>query len=227
MRLPMSVFAVVAISAVTRIAGAEDPSDFAEVRDPNEPLALPAAEDGHSGHVLIGATGGLAVPSTALVPRIPELGELTAGGGGKLSVGIGLGRYLTLRARGGVAYMPGTPATCPTCSALSADVGGDLLYHLVQGLAFDPYVGLGMAYRHTSITLPTGTRTFSGFDVARITLGGDFYPSPVFGFGPVLETDIGVRGEVAYGMFHAGIRLVFDPLRSGVTSEPPTATAKF
>jgi len=226
-----------AVLLIAAPGAAEESSDFADVSDPHAPIARPAAENWRSGNLYLGLTGGLATASTEIVPALGELGELGTGGGAKASVGIGLNRYLTLRARGGLAFLPGDPNTCSECAATTFDIGGGLVYHLAQGLAFDPWIGLGMAYRTTNLTFtaisdPASepvTSTFSGFDIARISIGGDFYPTPAFGFGPVLETDVGLRRSnnrtVSYALFHAGIRVIFDPFRAGTTYDPLSTAA--
>ena len=66
----------------------------------------------------------------------------------------------------------------------------------------------------------------TGIDVARLGLGGDFFPTASFGFGPFIETDIGVRVDpdtTGYAAFLAGLRLTFDPLRMGTEISPAIA----
>ena len=124
-----------------------------------------------------------------------------------------------------------------TCRGRTWNLGLGLSYHLAQGIAFDPWVSYGVGYRSLTVDvvlnneLPGGAKsgTFRGVDVARVGLGGDFYPIPSIGFGPYIELDIGTYvdrpgpsdGSV-YAFFGLGAQLVFDPVR---VVRPPKTTA--
>ena len=115
---------------------------------------------------------------------------------------------------------------------MSAVGGAAIAYHLAQGFAFDPWASFGVAYRHGFATYDgdavpeTVTATdvdYSALDFTRIGLGGTFFPVSVFGFGPYLELDVGVRDfsdPVYYVAFHTGLQVTFDPLNAGTTAAP-------
>ncbi len=202
-------------------SGAEKP----QVGDASQAAASlsqvePDPPDLRAGHWLLSVSGGVWVPTTELVPALPGLGELGVGPTGHLQLGVGLSRHLVLRLEGGAAYATGDGDN----SAISIDAGGALVYHLSQGFALDPWVGYGLGYRHTLLALSDDDRSVSAFDVARLSIGADFFPAASFGFGPYFEADIGIRGSVSYGAVHTGLRISFDPMRAGTNLSPTAAS---
>ncbi len=191
--------------------------------EPGQPKATPDPPDMRAAHLLLSLSGGVWVPTTKLVPELPDLGEIGFGPTGHLRIGVGLSRHLVLQIEGGVAYAAGDAVSCEDCSALSIDVGGGLVYHLSQGFAVDPWVGYGLGYRHSILALSDEERSVSAFDFARLSIGADFFPVPSFGFGPYFEADIGMRGSVSYGAVHTGLRISFDPMRAGTNLSPASA----
>ncbi len=219
------------------LAGEEDSATAeAEPEDPDRPVARPDAEDLRGGHWLFTVDGGVWAPSTGLYhedtsePAVddPELGIIDAGGTLHGHIGWALNRYLVLSfIDGGFAYGPSLEADCTSCGIWSIDVGPSLEFHLTQGFAFDPWVSYGLGYRHTIVSLMSTSESVQGMDVAKLALGGDWYPSPMIGFGPYLEVDIGVRtsGEISgYGIFHAGLGVTFDPFGAGTSFTPGVAS---
>jgi hypothetical protein len=199
--------------------------------DPDEGVARPAAEDLRSGHFLLGIAGVVLAPSANVVVTSSQVGQPTVGGGFRAMLGIGVSQHVVLRADGGGGWLSGGDQ-CDGCSAASYDVGLGVDYHLAQGIAFDPWVGIGMGYRYgrTATPQPAGgdqTDHSSGIDLLRISLGGEFYPLALLGFGPFIETDVGVLvdpGTKAYGVFLAGLRVSLDPM--GYASEMQPAVAR-
>lgn len=203
----------------------------AEPEDPDRPVARSDAADLRAGHWLLSVGGGVWAPSTGIYPTIPEIGIIDAGGTLHGHIGWGLNRYLVLNlVEGGFAYGPSinsnsTPP-CSSCGLWSIDVGPSVVFHPTQGFAFDPWVSYGLGYRHTILSLDSGNERVLAMDVAKLAVGGTWYPDPLIGFGPYIGTDIGVRtsGEVsAYGIFHAGLRVTFDPFGSGTAFTPGVA----
>lgn len=211
-------------------ARAEEPAQqapAAEEYTPEEGLPHPAAPDLRRSHLLLSAGGVVAVPSVNLVPVPAGASAFRYGGGPRGSVGLGLNRHVLLRLDGGASWFR-SGAGCADCRAMSADVGASLAYVLVQGIAFEPWAAYGAGYRYASSEVDGLSETAHGLDVARISLGGDFFPVPSFGFGPFIETDIGVRvspDTAGYVAFAAGLRFTFDPLRMG-TQIAPTIAAR-
>lgn len=227
----------VLISAASASAAAQpnDEEESAEAkpkkaRDPDEGIARPDADDLRSGHFLISVSGGAWIPSNPLFPAFAELGDPNAGGTAHLHLGIGLNRYMLLELAGGFAMAPSAVDTCDGCSATSIDAGGSFIFHPTQGFAFDPWIGYGVGYRHNILSLDTeDAPATSAFDFTKISLGGTYFPVPVFGFGPYLETDVGVRDfndPTFYAAFQIGMRVTFDPLRSGVSASPAATTGQ-
>lgn len=99
-------------------------------------------------------------------------------------------RNAAVELRGSWSSYGGT-SRCPECSAKSAWYGAGLVYHLVDGIPFDPWFGFGMAYRKTDLEGPSFKASYTGFDFARWTIGMDFYPVKQIGFGPVFEVTYG------------------------------------
>jgi hypothetical protein len=230
----ISWLALVLAMAAPATAEEKSPAAVEEKEKPFDPdagFARPEAPDLRDGHILLSLSGGAWMPSKRLTPSIDELGVLDVGGTLRGHVGLGLGRYLVLQVDGGYAGVPSTGTSCEGCGATSLDFGATMLLHLTQGFAVDPWVGYGMAYRHTILTLDSAQedRSLSGFDFTRLSLGGSFYPLPSLGFGPYLETDIGLRqfdDPVAYAAFHLGLRVTYDPMRTGMSFTPGVAAAR-
>lgn len=198
---------------------------------PEAGIRRPAAPDQRTGHWLIQPRLALSVPFGSVATDLPASAVVGAGPAFGVSAGLGLSRYTVLEATGGYALLPGS-SRCGGCSSQSLDLGLGLVYHLAQGIAFDPWISYGIAYRRSSFEgdPQTSRRVFTdfsgsvlqGLDVARIALGGDFYPLPWLGFGLFLEVDAGTYlarpenlGRSTYGFFQAGLRLALDPARQG------------
>ena len=214
-----------AVPSVPSVASAaEDEPKKKKKIDPDEGIPRPDAPDFRTGHFLISVGGGLWVPSNPLFPSFSELGDPSAGGTAHLHLGYGLNRYMVLELAGGFATAPSAVASCNGCSATSIDAGLGFIFHPTQGFAFDPYAGFGMGYRHNILSLDTqDAPSSSAFDFAKISLGGIYSPTPVFGFGPFMELDVGVRNfsnAVFYTAFQLGMKITFDPVRSGASASP-------
>jgi hypothetical protein len=200
----------------------------ASALEPDEPAERPDAPDLLGGNWLFTVGGGVWTPSSGLLPTIPELGEVPVAGVVHAHLGVGLNRYLVLNiADGGFAHGPGDSGLCAGCGLYSIDVGPSLVFRPTQGFALDPWVSYGAGYRHNILILDSGNERVLGVDVAKLALGADWYPVSLFGFGPYIATDIGLRtsGKVAgYAIFHTGLRMTFDPMRAGTTISPVTAS---
>jgi hypothetical protein len=212
----------------TAAPGPRKPSSQSRDREPEDPEAgrrRPDAPDLLAGHFLMALDGGVWVPSSGLLPEFPELGDVEVGGTAHLRLGMGLNRYLVLGLDGGFANVPRHSDTCDGCGVWSIEAGAHLAFRLTQGFALEPWASYGAGYRHNLVMLAASEETVSSVDVAKLALGADWYPSSFFGFGPYIETDIGVRvsGDVAgYAVFHTGLRIAFDPVRAGTQVSPVT-----
>lgn len=220
-------------TAATRTSDLKDEDEGADTGTPRY-----AASDKLTNHVLLRGGLGLTFPAGSLTEKTAFADRsgtgLTFGGG----IGYGLSRYLTLdlAASYGMLSSVSSTSTCAACEGRSFDVGLGLAYHLAQGLAIDPWISLGVGYRSLTITEPSADATkasleqsFEGLDLARIGLGGDFFPLPWVGVGPSFDVAIGttISGPAAemtettravYAVFQLGLRIQLDPV--GRSSAP-------
>jgi opacity protein-like surface antigen len=248
---------------------------LAQAADPNQQSFPPPAEDNgvekppppndRFGHLYIAPSFGVIGGVGAFGPNVPTGSLLGLGYQVGLNLGLGIGRHGVLHVLGDRSAF-GAPGDCNIggCTGTSYTVGLGFSYHLTQALAFDPWASYAFAYRATSVTLsqnatarvdgklcPTGAlcpENYAGLDVARIALGGDFYPKPWLGFGPFIEMDLGTNyhrptsqppiglppnvtdGPRTYAFFQVGVRVALDPMRGGyrrkASAPPPDVPTK-
>jgi hypothetical protein len=207
----------VAVAGVALITLPAAPAQAAEPQQTSFPppeedngTARPAAPDTRTGHVYIAASVGAVGPVGSVGPSVAT--QSIAGVGYDVGgmLGVGIGRYGAVQIFGGRSVFS-SPAGCTTvgCGGSSFVVGAGITYHLVQGIAFDPWGSFGMAYRGSlfQVVAPQNVvvdgqayaanhlapQNYQGLDVARIAFGGDYYPVPWFGFGPFVEVDVGTN----------------------------------
>ncbi|HVW23953.1 MAG TPA: hypothetical protein VHC69_01195 [Polyangiaceae bacterium] len=182
--------------------------------EPEVEAAVPPARDTLGGHVDVGVNAAMLVPFGNLVAGEPQSRTMGIGLslGGDLGYGISrtvmLGAYVDV----GLPDAEG-PATDKSVTTIAA--GPLIRYHLVQGMAFDPWVSGGLGFRYTK---DAGT-SFTGVDWCRLSIGGDWYPSANFGFGPFVAMSLGTffgqsPGHIGTAGLNAhfllGGRIVFD-----------------
>jgi hypothetical protein len=190
------------------------------------------------------ATGSRpAIPARAAVPGTATSDILGTGARFGGVIGYGIGRNGVLEANGAYTRYAGGVG-CTGCAPTSFDLGIGFSYHLAQGVAIDPWSNFGLGFRQTTFTSASVDAagkttplayTYRGLDIARLGLGADFYPAPTFGLGLYFEAAVGTNvsqaapvisrysldtpldpgGRGFYGFLHVGLRLAFDPLRSG------------
>lgn len=178
------------------------------------------ADDGRAGHVSLGLRAGYQGPWGSAESGLSQSG-LAAWGptfGGELNYGIS--QYVLVGVFFDYATF-GAPSGCSGCSAQSLAGGLAVQYHLIEGTPFDPFLGLGLGYRSTRFEQASTSVTYGG-PFARIMVAGDWYPTPVFGFGPYLDFSLGRYvtrnpGSIGDGALHSfftgGIRIVLDPFQ--------------
>lgn len=129
-------------------------------------------------------------------------------------------RHVAVEVRGSKASYSSTDL-CPSCKTTSLVVAPGLVYHLVDGVPFDPWFSFGLGYRKTEVKNDAGKASYTGFDFLRYTLGMDYYPAKHIGFGPFFELSFGKytsssRPNVDEGYGRAltlvGLRVVISPL---------------
>lgn len=174
---------------------------------------IPPARDTVGGHLAIGALAGFAVPFGSIDSKVAQ-SDVLGGGlvlGGDVTYGVS--RTVMVGAYGEF----GKPADAGAWSgrAVSSIAAGLMVrYHLVQGTRFDPWMSYGAGFRR----LTAGTDSFTGLDWARIQLGGDWYATSGFGFGPWLQMSMGtylgssgsLDSKSVNAEFALGLRVVFD-----------------
>ena len=165
--------------------------------------AIPNARDTLGGHFVIGASGGLKAPFGS------HSRTLGTGLGLNLDLGYGLSRVLVL----GVwaefdSYSAASP--CTDCSGKSFAGGPFLRYHLVQGTRFDPWGAIALGVRQTSVRIGSSSNDYFGVELAKLSLGGDFYPTSNVGFGPYVTLDLGSHDNAAFYGLGTGLRLIVD-----------------
>ncbi|MFO0757088.1 MAG: hypothetical protein U0359_11400 [Byssovorax sp.] len=244
LRSPRLRAALLAAGALAAVLGAARPGRADDTPgkplDPDAGTPRPAAPDTRTGHLFIyprvsftGGVGSLAsVPDNAISPRSTSARDTIGAGLGVGGViGVGIGRSASLQVDGGYSLFQ-NPSACLNCSGSSVDVGLGLTYHLIQGIAVDPWATFGMGVRSQQYTVLTNItddqnstnllkQSYFGYDFARLSMGADFYPTPVFGLGLYLEADVGTNlarpdpttGPSVYSFLHLGARLAFDPFR--------------
>jgi len=217
---------------------AKEPVHAAEAdADPDAGALRPAPADDRKGHLYFGAHGIVMGPAGAMGPNTPSTTLAVVGYGVGGFLGVGLGRQVTFQALGDWTRLFSPGSCSATCGGQTYSVGLGLTYHVTQALGFDPWVSYGIGYRRTSFNLVTPANphgmVYQGIDVARLAIGGDFYPAPFFGFGPWLGVDLGTNfrranpletlppdvhdGPRTYALFQAGLRIAFDPMRRPVS----------
>ncbi|WP_437948219.1 hypothetical protein WME98_47495 [Sorangium sp. So ce296] len=231
------------LSANQALAQPADRDTSAAVDDDEEPgpeagAKRPAGPDERSGHVLLQGRAGYNLPFGSMAAGQPVSEKVSGGLAFGANIGLGLSRVTVVEASGSYALLPAA-AGCDGCSGRSLDIGLGFVYHLAQGIAFDPWISYGVGYRRAVLTWQEGSaagptasdHVFHGLDVARIALGGDFYPVSSFGVGVFAELDAGTylsrpgeRSEAtAYGFFQFGLRLVLDPVPRGARTSAVSA----
>ncbi|WP_437594028.1 hypothetical protein [Sorangium sp. So ce1000] len=217
---------------------ATEAAEEEEEAGPEAGVKRPAGPDERSGHLLVQGRAGYSQPFGGMASGQPVNDKVSGGLAFGGNIGIGLSRVTVLEASGSYALLSAADG-CSDCSGRSLDLGLGFVYHVAQGFAFDPWISYGVGYRRAVFTWPEaaaagspGTdHVFHGLDVARIALGGDFYPVSTLGVGVFAELDAGTylsrpgedEGPAAYGFFQFGVRLALDPLPRGTRT--PAASA--
>jgi hypothetical protein len=172
------------------------------------------ARDTLGGHFLVGVDAAMVLPFGDIASGIPQSRTMGVGLSLGGDVAYGISRTVMLGAYIDVG-LPTAEGASSHNSIATIAFGPMIRYHLVQGLAFDPWISGGFGFRHTS----DGPTSYTGVDWARIALGGDWYPASNFGFGPFVELSMGTFFSESPGTlgpkaldahFVLGGRIVFD-----------------
>jgi hypothetical protein len=185
--------------------GAPKPALVIVPADPDQPALepIPSARDNLSGHFQLGAGGG------AKWPFGSHSGVFSAGLGLNLDLGFGISRNVLLGVWGEFDTYH-THAACGDCSGKSFAGGPLVRYHIVQGTRFDPWGELAVGMRSTTVDVRGDSKTHTGPDFLKLTLGGDWYPTSNIGLGPYVTFDLGTYGSASHSGLGTGLRLVLD-----------------
>lgn len=191
--------------APTPAPGTSKPNLVIVPADPEQPALepIPNARDNLGGHFQLGAGVG------AKWPFGSHSGALGTGLGLNLDLGFGVSRNIVLGLWGELdAYH--THSECGDCSGKSFAGGPLIRYHVVQGTRFDPWGELAVGVRSTIIDIHGDSKTHTGPDFLKLTLGGDWYPASSVGIGPYVTFDLGTYGSSSHSGLGTGLRLVLD-----------------
>jgi hypothetical protein len=186
--------------------------DGVDDAEADEPPEVRHARDTLGSHLIVAANAGLFFPGGAFDDATYQSDKLTVGPSFGADIGFGISRTVVLGVYGQLA-LPGDEK-CSSCSASSIAVGPLIRYHLVQGVRFDPWLSAGAGFRKTTL----GNEAWTGVDIVKLALGGDFYAWPSLGFGPFAEVTVGTYFDATPKLtshnvnatFTLGLRIVFD-----------------
>jgi len=204
---------------------APPPTTPADVPAP-PPVRLAEAPDDLTGHFIIAPRAVWLVPMGSFDSLTSQSGPVGTGLGGGLDLGYGISRYVDVHARADFGLL-GKGSECPgtaDCSAQTTSFGLGVGYHLVNGAAFDPWLQIGIGYRTIKVSVDKEEASYSGIDWLHLAVGGEWYGTRKFGFGPYFAFDLGSyssrpaaserAAETAVHSFMSlGLRGVFDPMR--------------
>ena len=181
--------------------------------EPDQPALepIPSAHDTLGGHFVIGAAAGAKWQFGSLEQDRKLNDFLGTALALNLDLGFGLTRNIVLGVWGEFDEH-GTPSGCRLCNGGTSFAGGPFIrYHLVQGTRFDPWGQFALGLRSTTVDTDLGSKDYFGVDIMKLTLGGDWYPTSNFGFGPYFTFDWGTYGSSGgHTGVATGLRLVLD-----------------
>jgi hypothetical protein len=180
----------------------------------NNPPALepiPNARDTLGGHLVVGASAGAKWQFGSLDQDRKLNDYLGTALSLKLDLGYGLSRNVVVGVWGELDAHS-TPSDCRLCDGGRSLAGGPFVrYHLVQGTRFDPWGAFALGVRSTSVFTDLGDKDYFGVDIMKLSVGGDWYPTSNFGFGPYFTFDWGTYGSSGgHTGISTGLRVVMD-----------------
>jgi len=190
--------------------------------EPDDPPApRPTAPDTRTGHPTLALQLSLQRLMGSAENGRPHSSILGWGQAPGLQLAYPLHRNFAVEAWGSYASFGKDSACAGDCkgTSLAAGLGG--VYHLVDGVPFDPWVSAGLGYRQTTLDIPNlGKFTYSGIEALRLAMGADYYLAPAIGVGPYVEFLAGryttrSPGPLGEGSGHTslgfGLRVVLSP----------------
>ncbi len=171
-------------------------------------------------HVILAGSAGVLLPSGKLEAGLPMRDVTGPGPAFGFELGFGFATRVTAGLWAQYAHL-GAGSSCTACSASTLGAGPFVGFHLEPGGRFDPWATIGLGYRATSIgtSVDKEQTTWTGFELLRAQVGGDWYAFHKSGFGAFLELDVGAAdrkspGELGTAATHymmlVGGRFAFD-----------------
>ena len=185
-------------------------------REPELPVRRAVLDrDELAGHVRLGAALAYGTFSGNYLSRTPIGRNL--GGSPILSVDLGFGLSRQLELVVATDFSMGLAgSSCSECESKSWSIGPMLRYHLVEGTRFDPWLALGVAYRHNSWNFGT-SRSMDSLEFTKLAIGGDWFVTSLLTVGPVLSlgldtatTEHANEKPALFAVYFAGIRVMLD-----------------
>ena len=210
---PEGASAETAGSAAPSVAHPVDAGPVVIPVEPEQPALepIPSARDTLGGHFVIGASAGAKWQFGSLEQDRKLNDALGTALALNLDLGFGVSRNVVIGAWGAFDDHS-TPSGCSSCEGGKSFAGGPFVrYHLVQGTRFDPWGSLAVGLRSTTVDSRGGSKDYFGVDILKLSLGGDWYPTSNFGFGPYVAFDWGTYGSSGgHTGLSTGLRLVLD-----------------
>jgi hypothetical protein len=154
--------------------------------EPNSKLLVVGPlTDTVSHHFFAVGSVGYASPTGSLDSQTSLRSRISAGPTFLFGIGYGVSRNVDIEVN--AAYTSyGNTTECPDCEARVYDAIGAVRYHLVQGVRFDPWLCTGIGVSILELKELRDSRTYAGLRWFDLTIGGDWYATRNFGFGPFL-----------------------------------------
>lgn len=154
--------------------------------EPNSKLLIAGPLTDTVSHHFFAVGGvGYASPAGSVDSQTPLRSRVSAGPAFVLGIGYGVSRNIDIELNGAyTAYVNTTE--CPDCSAKMYDAIGAIRYHLVQGVRFDPWLCTGVGVSIVELKELRDSREYAGLRWFDLSIGGDWYATRNFGFGPFL-----------------------------------------
>jgi hypothetical protein len=194
--------------------------------DPNVPRARPTPPDPRSFRPTLALQYGFSTLFGSFEEGRSQQDLLADALVPSLRLALPVSRTTAVEAWGLYGKYDGESGECGgACRARSLAAGVGLVYHLLEGVPFDPWLSAGAGVRRVRLTYAEAagapaTFDYTGVDALRVSIGADYYPVRFVGFGPYVEGAVGryvgrspgpLNDAGTYGTFGLGLRLVLNP----------------
>lgn len=210
----LAPLALVGLSLLSASAHADD--------EPRLPKPRPMAPDTRTGRPTLALQLGYGSLFGSAESKVSQNTNASWGLVPALQLTYPFSREWAIEAWGSYGTFNNGTHSCKTCDAQSLSAGLGAVYHLIDGIPFDPWFAFGAGFRSTHLTAPSfgGARDYVGLTAIRVAIGGDYYMSDGVGLGPYIDFSAGrylsrSPGTIDGGDNHTtlsfGLRVVFSP----------------